>query len=216
MENVLDPANNKTEKSVFDTLYGIDISGSVKEKNKFKYLPWSTAWAIVKKEFPNASYRIVRDESTNNIYHTDGRTCWVETEVTINNESIGEMLPVLDFKNQPIKLGEVTSFSAGKSIKRCLVKNLALFGLGLTLWNGEELSDDAKLTRAKKIDEISSKQTQIVNMCKELASDEETRERLYSIISTFNGGNKNPKSIKSVEVCNMIIAKINEEFGEEN
>ncbi|MGN1341183.1 MAG: DUF1071 domain-containing protein [Oscillospiraceae bacterium] len=203
-------------KSVFDTLYEVDVSESIKEKNGYKYLPWSTAWAIVKKHFPGATYDIITDESNNgNIYHTDGKTCWVETTVAINGEVLNEMLPVLDFKNQPITLDKITSFNAGKSIKRCLVKNLALFGLGLSLWNGEELSDDAKISRAKKIDEIAAKQAQIVDMCKELATGTETRDRLYEIISMYNGGNKNPKSIKSVEVCDMIIAKINEEFGKE-
>ena len=61
-------------KSVFDTLYEVDISDDVKEKNKFKYLPWSSAWAIVKKRFPTASYEVVLDEA-HNIYHTDGKTC---------------------------------------------------------------------------------------------------------------------------------------------
>lgn len=200
-------------KSVFDTLYEVDISDNVKEKNKFKYLPWSSAWAIVKKRFPTASYEVVLDEA-HNIYHTDGKTCWVETTVTINGETLSEMLPVLDFKNMPIPLESVTSFSASKSIKRCLVKNLALFGLGLTLWNGEELSEDAKLSKIKKGDEISAKQAEIVAKCKELATSGEHRDALYAIIETYNG-NKNPKSIKSVEICDAILAKINEEFGKE-
>lgn len=200
-------------KSVFDTLYEVDISDNVKEKNKFKYLLWSSAWAIVKKRFPAASYEVVLDEA-HNIYHTDGKTCWVETTVTINGETLSEMLPVLDFKNMPIPLESVTSFSASKSIKRCLVKNLALFGLGLTLWNGEELSEDAKLSKIKKGDEISAKQAEIVAKCKELATSGERRDALYAIIETYNG-NKNPKSIKSVEICDAILAKINEEFGKE-
>lgn len=197
-------------KSVFDTLYEVDISDDVKEKNKFKYLPWSSAWAIVKKRFPTASYEVVLDEA-HNIYHTDGKTCWVETNVTINGETLPEMLPILDFKNTPIPLESVTSFSASKSIKRCLVKNLALFGLGLTLWNGEELSEDAKLSKIKKGGEISAKQAEIVAKCKELATSNERRDALYAIIENYNG-NKNPKSIKSVEICDAILAKIDEEF----
>lgn len=200
-------------KSVFDTLYEVDISDDVKEKNKFKYLPWSSAWAIVKKRFPTASYEVVLDEA-HNIYHTDGKTCWVETNVTINGETLPEMLPILDFKNMPIPLESVTSFSASKSIKRCLVKNLALFGLGLTLWNGEELSEDAKLSKIKKGGEISAKQAEIVAKCKELATSNERRDALYAIIENYNG-NKNPKSIKSVEICDAILAKIDEEFGKE-
>lgn len=200
-------------KSVFDTLYEVDISDDVKEKNKFKYLPWSSAWAIVKKRFPTASYEVVLDEA-HNIYHTDGKTCWVETNVTINGETLPEMLPILDFKNMPIPLESVTSFSASKSIKRCLVKNLALFGLGLTLWNGEELSEDAKLSKIKKGGEISAKQAEIVAKCKELATSNERRDALYAIIENYNG-NKNLKSIKSVEICDAILAKIDEEFGKE-
>ncbi len=137
------------EKSVFATLSAIDITDKLKKKNNMSYLPWSSAWAIIKDYYPDAKYYPVKAEE-GRLYHTDGKTCWVETSLTIAGETQNETLAVMDHKNQPITYDTVTSTQFSKSIKRCLVKNAALFGLGLSLWNGEELSDEAKKTRAKR------------------------------------------------------------------
>ena len=143
------PENNK---STFDVLEEVDITSDLKEKNKLSYLPWSSAWAIVKRLYPSSTYTPVKSED-DCLYHTDGKTCWVETSVTIQDETQNECLAVMNHRNQAISADEVTSVDINKSIKRCLTKNLALFGLGLSLWNGEELSDAAKRVRNEKTEQ---------------------------------------------------------------
>lgn len=94
-------------------------------------------------------YEVVKAEN-GCIYHTDGKTCWVETCVTIGAESQTEVLAVMDHRNQSIPYESITSTAVAKAIKRCLVKNLALFGLDLNLWYAEEVSESAKAASAAK------------------------------------------------------------------
>ena len=204
-----------SEKTTFETLSAIDITEKLKEKNKMKYLPWSSCWQIVKSIYPNSTYNPVKTDD-GCIYHTDGKTCWVETSLTINGETQNETLAVMDFRNQSIKAENITSVDVNKSTKRCLVKNAALFGLGLSLWNGEELSDAAKQERKKKTEAekesevtIKNLQAEIVSMAKKMVDSGIDSTTIYAKIEEI-GGKKNPNSIKDIEKCQEIIEALKE------
>lgn len=200
------------ETNVFATLSAIDITDKLKKKDKMSYLPWSSAWAIIKEHYPDATYRPVKTEAGCN-YHHDGKTCWVETALTINGETQNETLAVMNHRNQAIPVDEVKSTDVNKSTKRCLVKNAALFGLGLSLWNGEELSDTAKATRAKKKAEEDAAAEEQKKLAAELAEENAKiialaqkkieagvdNTTLYEIVKKYAGGKKNPNSIKTIE-----------------
>lgn len=194
------------DKTIFQTLSEIDISPKIKQKNKMDYLPWSSAWDFVKNEFPQASYRVVKTED-GCIYHNDGRTCWVETEMTINGETQTEILPVLDFRNQAIPLEKVTSSDVNKSIKRCLVKNLALFGLGLSLWNGEELSDNAKKKKDEDEKPLRDAQTKLLELLKSKVAEGCDKNKLFDFIEKLIGS-KNPNNVKDVELISKAIEEV--------
>lgn len=134
------------EKSVFDTLNAIDVSGFIEKKNGLSYLSWSHAWGFVKKNYPDATYTIYEDTEAGTNYFTDIKlkgadkaTAWVKTGVTINGLECIEMLPVMDFKNKSIPLPAITSFDVNKAIQRSLTKALARHGLGLYVYAGEDL-----------------------------------------------------------------------------
>lgn len=120
----------------------IDVSGHVEQKNGFNYLSWAWAWDEFAKRCPRANFRYVPDPDGLN-YHTDGRTCWVEVEVTDGVKTITEHLAVMDYRNAAIPRDKVTSADVNKSLKRCLVKAIAFFGLGLYVYAGEDLPADA-------------------------------------------------------------------------
>lgn len=106
------------------------------------YLSWAWAWQICKQNFPDAQYTIYENAQGWN-YHTDGRTAWVKTGVTINGLEHIEYLPVMNARNQSIILEDVTSFDVNKAIQRSLTKALARHGLGLYIYAGEDLPNDA-------------------------------------------------------------------------
>ena len=115
----------------------------------------------MKKLHPDAQYRIYENADGWN-YHTDGRTCWVKTGVTVAGIEHIEYLPVMNNRNKSIPVEEVTFFDVNKAIQRSLTKALARHGLGLYIYAGEDLPEDAqkaakeeeKKANASKIDEI--------------------------------------------------------------
>ena len=120
-------------KSIFETLFEINVNDHVEKKNGLSYLSWPYAWAEVKKRFPDANYKVYETES-GGIYFTDGKTCWVKTGVEIAGIEHIEYLPIMDYKNKSISLENITSFDVNKSIQRSLTKALARHGLGLYLY----------------------------------------------------------------------------------
>lgn len=194
------------DKTIFQTLSEIDISPKIKQKNKMDYLPWSSAWDFVKNKYPTATYNIVKTEN-GCIYHNDGRTCWVETSMTIDGETQTEILPVLNFRNEAIGYDKVTTSDVNKSIKRCLVKNLALFGLGLSLWNGEELSDNAKRKKDEDEKPLRDVQTKLVELLKTKVADGCDKTKLFDLVEKLIG-NKNPNNVKDIDTLIDAVNKI--------
>ena len=130
-------------ENYFATLNAINVNGKTEKKNGLTYLSWAWAWGEVKKLFPDANYTIYENADGWN-YHTDGKTCWVKTGVTVNGIEHIEYLPVMDFKNKSIPANAVTSFDVNKAIQRSLTKAVARHGLGLYIYAGEDLPEEEK------------------------------------------------------------------------
>lgn len=128
------------DKNYFQILNDINVNDKTEQKGNLTYLSWAWAWSEVKKLFPDSTYTIYENDLGWN-YHTDNRTCWVKTGVTVNGIEHIEYLPVMDFKNRSIPLDGVTSFDVNKAIQRSLTKALARHGLGLYIYAGEDLPE---------------------------------------------------------------------------
>ena len=136
------------EKSVFEVLSAINVNEHTEKKNNLTYLSWAWAWSEVKKHYPDATYTIYENANGMN-YHTDGRTCWVKTGVTICGLEHIEYLPVMDYRNASIPVDKVTSFDVNKAIQRSLTKAAARHGLGLYIYAGEDLPEDERTAAPK-------------------------------------------------------------------
>lgn len=127
-------------ENYFVELNNINVNGKTEKKNGLTYLSWAWAWGEVKKLHPDATYTIY-ENADGLFYHTDGKTCWVKTGVTVNGVEHVEYLPVMDFKNRSIPVDQVTSFDVNKAIQRSLTKAVARHGLGLYIYAGEDLPE---------------------------------------------------------------------------
>ena len=136
-------------KSVFETLNSINVNDKVEKKNNLTYLSWAWAWAEVKKNYPTATYTIYEDVN-GMFYHTDGKSAWVKTGVTINDQEHIEYLPVMDYRNNSILLDKITSVDVNKTIQRSLTKAIARHGLGLYVYAGEDLPGGETKAVSKK------------------------------------------------------------------
>lgn len=139
----------------FVTLNNINVNDKTEKKNGLTYLSWAWAWGEAKKLHPEAIYTIYEDAS-GCFYHTDGKTCWVKTGVTINGIEHIEYLPVMDHRNRSIPVENVTSFDANKAIQRSLTKALARHGLGLYIYAGEDLPESENTEGTEKNKGVSS------------------------------------------------------------
>ena len=132
--------------TVFEKLNQINVNDKTEIKDngttKLTYLSWAWAWAEVKKVCPDAQYEIKKFE--NNLpYVYDEKTGYmVFTSVTIENMTHEMWLPVMDSRNNAILQPKMTEIN--KTIMRCLTKNLAMFGLGLYIYAGEDLPEMPK------------------------------------------------------------------------
>ena len=129
------------DKSVFKTLADVDCSNHIEKKGKFNYVSWTWAWALVKQNYPNATFEkhVFSDNQDNPLpfmRDTKGYT-YVQTSVTIEGVTLTETFPVTDNRNQAIQ--HPNSFEVNTALQRCLVKTLAFHGLGLSIYAGEDL-----------------------------------------------------------------------------
>jgi hypothetical protein len=148
-------ATTKKEKvqSTFEKLSAVNVNKYVEKKNNLTYLSWAYAWGETKRVCPDATYRIGETEYDESL----GFMC--HTEVTIEGETLEMWLPVMDGANKSMKkvkytystrygekeVAPATTFDINKTIMRCLVKNLAMFGMGIYIYAGEDMpTEDPK------------------------------------------------------------------------
>ncbi|MGI6069093.1 MAG: DUF1071 domain-containing protein [Blautia sp.] len=193
------------EENYFKQLYDIDVRSKTKVKNNLNYLSWAAAWAEVKKLFPTATFHVYEEniEITENIdgrevkksigrpWFDDGNTGWVKTGVTIHGIEHIEELPVMDFKNRSLEASKITSADANKAIQRSITKACARHGLGLYIYEGEDLPQELKETEKLQAEcmEVITKRSalsqktkeRVAEICKELLPEENGDPRLCDV-----------------------------------
>lgn len=154
------------EVKVFETLNNINVNGRTEKKGNLTYLSWAWAWAEVMKAYPEAVYEIWKDDQNRPYLYDENLGYMVFTSVTLRGQTREMWLPVMDGANQAMKAapyiykvklyrdgrwtGEyedrtvqpATMMDINKTIMRCLTKNLAMFGLGLYIYAGEDLPEE--------------------------------------------------------------------------
>lgn len=147
----------ENKKSVFDTLSAVNVNEYIEKKDGLTYLSWAWAWQVVLGYYPNATYEVIKnDDRLPYFADLNGAMCY--TQVTIEGMTREMWLPIMDSKNKAMKdkpytyttkYGEktveaYTMFDINKTLMRCLVKNLAMFGLGVYIYAGEDLPEPPK------------------------------------------------------------------------
>lgn len=132
-------------ENYFTELYRVDVSAHIEKKSGFSYVSWPFAVAELRKRHPTATWEVVRFDGLPFLKSPVGY--FVEVAVTVNAVRLSQIHPVLDHANRPIK--EPTAFHINTSIQRALVKAIALHGLGLFVYAGEDLPEDATEGKAR-------------------------------------------------------------------
>jgi len=188
-------------KSTFKTLAALNVKDRVEKKGRFDYLSWAYAWAMIKDQYPDANRKVYESEHTGLNYFTDGNTGYVKVGVTINNIEHVDYLPIMNHNNQSLSIDKITSFAVNKTIQRSTVKAIAMHGLGLSLWAGEDLvgiSEEAPAVKATKKPTLKK-----------------TSEKWDDVVNYVKSNNSKPLStiIKTLETRYTIPATIKKELG---
>ncbi|OIS49826.1 hypothetical protein A4A29_12720 [Staphylococcus equorum] len=162
------------EQTLFQQLNSKDVNDHVEKKNGLTYLAWSYAHQELKKidptfttkyhEFPHPD--VNRDDYVVP-YLATPEGYFIQTSVTVKGQTETEWLPVLDFRNKALAKGSATPFDINKAQKRCFVKAAALHGLGLYIYNGEEVPSASD----NDITELEEKINQFVTISQEKGKD---------------------------------------------
>jgi hypothetical protein len=118
-----------------------NVNDHVEKKQNLTYLSWAWAWAEALKADPAAQFRVRTFfvEGIEQPFMTINNTAMVWVEVTLGGRSRECFLPVMDHRNKPIQAPD--AFQVNTALMRCLTKCLALFGLGLYIYAGEDLPE---------------------------------------------------------------------------
>lgn len=189
MSPMVIPSHKSYEEKVaekFNQLASLNVNEKTENKNGLTYLSWSNAWLEFKKVYPTATYNVVKNPQTGLPYFVDSAVgIMVFTEVEADGLKYAMWLPVMDGSNKAMrtesytyqvwnkttkqydnrKVEAATMFDINKAIMRCLTKTLAMFGLGIYLYNGEDMpeqstNDEAPVAEAPKPRTRSRKQQQ--------------------------------------------------------
>lgn len=128
------------DKSKYQRLAAIDCADHIEKKGNFNYLSWAWAWDTLKRECPDATFEKHLFDSVPYMVGPDGYA-YVKVSVTAEGETQAEVFPVLNHSNKPIQ--NPTSFDVNTALQRCLVKAIAMHGLGLYIYAGEDLPSDS-------------------------------------------------------------------------
>ena len=134
---------SNTKQSTFMKLFKTDVSKYTEKKGKFSYLSWAYAVQELKRACPTARWGVTKAEDGSPFFVTQ---CgyFVDVWVEVDGVSLSQIHPVLDHRNQPIE--QPNAFQINTSLQRALAKAIALHGLGLYIFAGEDLPEPEALT----------------------------------------------------------------------
>jgi hypothetical protein len=185
-------------ESIYNNLKAIDVRPKAEKKGRADYLSWAHAWDMLKSNYPQAQRIIYESEHTGLNYFTDGKTAYVKVGIVVNDLEHIDMLCVMDHRNKSIPIEKLCSFEVNKTIQRATAKAIAMHGLGLSLWTGEDIptqptevkeapSNEPKKKIALKVDDENwAKVLKFVVANKELGVDELLKQlrTKYSVSAT--------------------------------
>ena len=193
------------EKNIFKKLSDINVKSMVEKKGQHDYLSWASAWHLVKTNYPDAQRKVYESMETGLNFFTDGRTAYVKVGVTIGGVEHIDYLPVMDFRNKSILMDKISSMDINTAIQRSTAKAIAMHGLGLSLWIGEDI------TKTTSIEEKPKSKSKTFT-----TFDLDIGDNNWEKVLTYVSQNKHlglPKIVKNLEQKYKIKASVKKELS---
>ena len=132
------------EERVWKTLSNVDVTPYLQVKNKFSYLPWADCWMLLMAHFPESTFEF--DDPK--MYENQTGEQWVTVRVIQGEDTMVRRwwLPYMDYNNKPVS--NPTSLQINNTRMRTLVKCVAMCGLGVEVYSGEDVPDKGQDSEA--------------------------------------------------------------------
>lgn len=199
------------KKSSFEQLNEVNVQDLAELKGKFTYLSWAHAATELLKKFPDSTWEVHEYEEWNEHgssvqpYMKTGTGYFVKVTLTVDGVSRTQVHPVLDNRNQTID--KPNAFQINTSIQRCFAKAVALHGLGLYIFAGEDLPESdrpEKLTPQqwkmmkvliKKMEDVSIPLNEIARVKNALRNDKFNSNNYATSVKTIENAIKKHKNL---------------------
>lgn len=209
----------------FEDLLKVNVDSLTDKKNGLTYLPWSSAWVEFKKCYPMATYKVIKNEEGKPYFKDEILGIMCHTEVTVPyiddgaNLTYEMWLPVMDGANKAMLMEKYTykvkeyiqrkwtgkyidkevqkanMFDINKTIMRCLVKNLAMFGLGTYIYSGEDIPKEEQ----KPIEKPSKRSLEAEDFTRAVKTIEAGKYSSEELESRFNLSPEQQKTIVNLK-----------------
>jgi hypothetical protein len=159
---------------VWADLSAINVNDHIQKKGNLSYLSWAWAWSTLMSKYPE-SYYVFQDNRIND------DSVMVECVLTIHEgEEVATRtmwLPVMDYKNKAVI--NPTARDISDTRMRCLVKCMAMFGLGFYIYAGEDIPQSEKPAKSDVITDKELKE--LVDLCKATGADQAVWANHYGV-----------------------------------
>jgi hypothetical protein len=120
----------------YTELRKINVNEHIEKKNGLSYLSWAWAVDTLLQQDPSATWDYKEPKQF-------GDTLMVFCSVTAFGKTMTSQLPVLDFRNKAITNPD--AMAVNTAMQRCLAKAIALHGIGLYIYSGEDIPESEKV-----------------------------------------------------------------------
>jgi hypothetical protein len=114
----------------YSELRSINVNEHTEKKGNLTYLSWAWAVDTLLQNDPSATWFYIEPVKFN-------ETMMVFCRVDAFGKSMTAQLPVMDYKNKAISNPD--AMSVNTAMQRCLAKAIALHGIGLYIYSGEDV-----------------------------------------------------------------------------
>ncbi len=176
------------KKENFENLYNMDLKKYIeKDYKNLSYLSWATAYKLAMDKDPTMTYQVLTADDGLPFF-SHGDIHFVKTRICMFGEVKEMMLPVMDNKHNAVS--KPNSRQINDNIMRCLVKNIAMFGLGLSLYINEDLTEIQENKKEKKVEEVKKVTQTELSKDKMLAKlGEMSDDKIARMLGHFNAKN---------------------------
>jgi len=141
-------------------LLKLNVNEHTEKKGNLTYLSWAWAWDLALKADEQATYKV--EMFGDKCFMDINGTAMVFVTVTMFGKPMTCQLPVMDYRNKAIPKPD--AFAVNTAIMRCMTKALSLHGLGLYIYSGEDIPEEASNPKHKPTDGslVSEKQMTVL------------------------------------------------------